>query len=250
MTIGNNIKRIREEKGMTQKELADKCNIIYQTIGKYERNLLNPKYETLRKIANALDINYLDLLDDKMRENLDKKSKDIAFAEAEPWALYYSNIFNTYKEKSDLFYTWYRRKKQEVSYELDKLKSVKFDFNIPFHDYGQDIGKAFNDFFTDHINYLQSLINDLNYLFETLEGMYEEQESFLENGTILDTVDKKRKELLKLVHTPFIDEREQEESYFNSLSDEEVEKEFNKLVDKLKLENNKLLEELNKLENK
>ena len=36
MTIGNNIKRIREEKGMTQKELADKCNIIYQTIGKYE----------------------------------------------------------------------------------------------------------------------------------------------------------------------------------------------------------------------
>lgn len=250
MNIGNNIKRIREEKGMTQKELADKCNIIYQTIGKYERNLLNPKYETLRKIANALDINYLDLLDDKMRENLDKKSKDIAFAEAEPWALYYSNIFNTYKEKSDLFYTWYRRKKQEVSYELDKLKSVKFDFNIPFHDYGQDIGKASNDFFTDHINYLQGLINDLDYLFETLEGMYEEQDSFLENGTILDTVDKKRKELLKLVHTPFIDEREQEESYFNSLSDEKVEKEFNKLVDKLKLENNKLLEELNKLENK
>lgn len=250
MNIGNNIKRIREEKGMTQKELADKCNIIYQTIGKYERNLLNPKYETLRKIANALDINYLDLLDDKMRENLDKKSKDIAFAEAEPWALYYSNIFNTYKEKSDLFYTWYRRKKQEVSYELDKLKSVKFDFNIPFHDYGQDIGKASNDFFTDHINYLQGLINDLDYLFETLEGMHEEQDSFLENGTILDTVDKKRKELLKLVHTPFIDEREQEESYFNSLSDEKVEKEFNKLVDKLKLENNKLLEELNKLENK
>ena len=32
--------------------------------------------------------------------------------------------------------------------------------------------------------------------------------------------------------------------------DKEVEKEFNKLVDKLKLENNKLLKELNKLENK
>lgn len=247
MTIGNNIKRIREEKGMTQKELADKCNIIYQTIGKYERNLLNPKYETLEKIAKALEVSSFDLIDGYKIPVYQVKHINI---EVEPWALYYSNIFNTYKEKSDLFYTWYRRKKQEVSYELDKLKSVKLDFNIPFHDYGQDIGKAFNDFFTDHINYLQSLINDLNYLFETLEGMYEEQENFLENGTILDTVDKKRKELLKLVHTPFIDEREQEESYFNSLSDEEVEKEFNKLVDKLKLENNKLLEELNKLENK
>lgn len=247
MTIGNNIKRIREEKGMTQKELADKCNIIYQTIGKYERNLLNPKYETLEKIAKALEVSSFDLIDGYKVPVYQVKHINI---ELEPWALYYSNIFNTYKEKSDLFYTWYRRKKQEVSYELDKLKSVKFDFNIPFHDYGQDIGKASNDFFTDHINYLQGLINDLDYLFETLEGMYEEQDSLLENGTILDTVDKKRKELLKLVHTPFIDEREQEESYFNSLSDEEVEKEFNKLVDKLKLENNKLLKELNKLENK
>lgn len=247
MTIGNNIKRIREEKGMTQKELADKCNIIYQTIGKYERNLLNPKYETLEKIAKALGVSSFDLIDGYKVPVYQVKHINI---ELEPWALYYSNIFNTYKEKSDLFYTWYRRKKQEVSYELDKLKSVKFDFNIPFHDYGQDIGKASNDFFTDHINYLQGLINDLDYLFETLEGMYEEQDSFLENGTILDTVDKKRKELLKLVHTHFIDEREQEESYFNSLSDEKVEKEFNKLVDKLKLENNKLLKELNKLENK
>ena len=247
MTIGNNIKRIREEKGMTQKELADKCNIIYQTIGKYERNLLNPKYETLEKIAKALEVSSFDLIDGYKVPVYQVKHINI---ELEPWALYYSNIFNTYKEKSDLFYTWYRRKKQEVSYELDKLKSVKFDFNIPFHDYGQDIGKASNDFFTDHINYLQGLINDLDYLFETLEGMYEEQDNLLENGTILDTIDKKRKELLKLVHTPFIDEREQEESYFNSLSDEEVEKEFNKLVDKLKLENNKLLKELNKLENK
>lgn len=170
MTIGNNIKRIREEKGMTQKELADKCNIIYQTIGKYERNLLNPKYETLEKIAKALEVSSFDLIDGYKVPVYQVKHINI---ELEPWALYYSNIFNTYKEKSDLFYTWYRRKKQEVSYEL-----------------------------------------------------------------------------LKLVHTPFIDEREQEESYFNSLSDEEVEKEFNKLVDKLKLENNKLLEELNKLENK
>lgn len=63
MTVGENIKKIRKEKGLTQKELADKCNIIYQTIGKYERNLLNPKYETLEKIANALDISYFELLD-------------------------------------------------------------------------------------------------------------------------------------------------------------------------------------------
>lgn len=247
MAIGENIRKIRKEKKLTQKELGKLCGMSEAQIGQYENGLRNPKMETLKKIAKALKVSSFDLIDSYKIPVYQVKHINI---EVEPWALYYSNIFNTYKEKSDLFYTWYRRKKQEISYELDKLKSVKFDFNIPFHDYGQDIGKASNDFFTDHINYLQGLINDLDYLFETLEGMYEEQDSFLENGTILDTVDKKRKELLKLVHTHFIDEREQEESYFNSLSDEKVEKEFNKLIDKLKLENNKLLKELNKLENK
>lgn len=249
MKIGDNIKRVRKQKHLTQKELANILNVSESMISQYESKE-TLKLETIKKVSNALDINYLELLNDEMRESLDKKTKDITFAEAEPWALYYSNIFNTYKEKNDLFYTWYRRKKQEVSYELDKLKGVKFDFNIPFHSYEEDIGQYYKDDFDEHINYLQDLISNLDYLFETLEGMYEEQENFLENGTILDTVDKKRKELLKLVHTPFLDERELEESYFNSLSDEKVEKEFNKLVDKLKLENNKLLKELNKLENK
>ncbi len=68
MTVGENIKKIREKKGMTQKELADKCNIIYQTIGKYERDLLNPKYETLQKIATALGVSTFDLLDSKESE--------------------------------------------------------------------------------------------------------------------------------------------------------------------------------------
>ena len=244
MAIGENIKKIRKENGLTQKELGKLCGMSEAQIRHYELNYKKPKIETIKRIAIGLNVNLYELMNDL------KETEDIVFAEAEQWALYYSNIFNTYKEKSDLFYTWYRRKKQEISYELDKLKSVKFDFNIPFHDYWQDIGHVCKHDFDEHINYLQGLIDNLDYFFETLEGMYEEQENFLENGTILDTVDKKRKELLKLVHTPFIDEREQEESYFNSLSDKEVEKEFNKLVDKLKLENNKLLEELNKLENK
>ena len=204
MKIGDNIRKVRKKRGLTQKELAKLLNVSEPMVSQYESKE-TLKLETIKKVAKALEVSSFDLIDGYKVPVYQVKHINI---ELEPWALYYSNIFNTYKEKSDLFYTWYRRKKQEVSYELDKLKSVKFDFNIPFHDYGQDIGKASNDFFTDHINYLQGLINDLDYLFETLEGMYEEQDSFLENGTILDTVDKKRKELLKLVHTPFIDERE------------------------------------------
>lgn len=76
MTIGENIRKIRKQKHLTQKELADKCNIIYQTIGKYERNLLNPKFETLEKIAKALGVDCSVLIGNYYDSTLDVDKLD------------------------------------------------------------------------------------------------------------------------------------------------------------------------------
>lgn len=54
MTTGERIKSARKRAGLTQSELAEKLNIPYQSIGQWERNVRNPKAETLIKIANAL----------------------------------------------------------------------------------------------------------------------------------------------------------------------------------------------------
>lgn len=56
MTVANNIRKYRTMKNMTQKELGDLSGIKAPNIGKYERGYQNPKIETLKKIANALDI--------------------------------------------------------------------------------------------------------------------------------------------------------------------------------------------------
>lgn len=56
MTIGENIKEIRKEKRLTQKQLGDKCNINESNIRKYENGKQNPKFETLQKIADALEV--------------------------------------------------------------------------------------------------------------------------------------------------------------------------------------------------
>lgn len=62
------IKKIRLEKGFTQKQLAEKCGMYESQIRKYEAGKANPKIETLQRIANALDVplsalkNDLDLL--------------------------------------------------------------------------------------------------------------------------------------------------------------------------------------------
>lgn len=55
MTIGENIRKIRKEKGFTQKQLGELCGIDEANIRKYELGKANPKIETIEKIAQALE---------------------------------------------------------------------------------------------------------------------------------------------------------------------------------------------------
>ena len=56
LTIGERIRGLRREKGMTQKQLADAIGIDDATIRKYESGKLNPKIETIEKIAEGLGV--------------------------------------------------------------------------------------------------------------------------------------------------------------------------------------------------
>ena len=62
MSIGQNIKRIRQEKGLTQKRLGELCGINEANIRKYELGGANPKLETIQKIAEALKVPLGDLM--------------------------------------------------------------------------------------------------------------------------------------------------------------------------------------------
>ena len=61
MTIGEKIRFIRLEKGMTQKQVAEKCGMADSAIRKYESGTQTPKIETLRRIATALDVAWVEL---------------------------------------------------------------------------------------------------------------------------------------------------------------------------------------------
>lgn len=61
MPTGIRIKEIRRNKGLTQKQLGEKCHIAESTIRRYESGNLNPKIETLQKIADALGCDIFDL---------------------------------------------------------------------------------------------------------------------------------------------------------------------------------------------
>lgn len=56
LSTGERIKILRTRKGLKQKELAELCGMSESQIGQYENGIRNPKYQTLEKIANALEV--------------------------------------------------------------------------------------------------------------------------------------------------------------------------------------------------
>ena len=61
-TIGENIKKFRKAKGMTQKELANKCGMAEITIRQYETGKREPRYEQQEIICEALEISMIALV--------------------------------------------------------------------------------------------------------------------------------------------------------------------------------------------
>lgn len=57
MTIGENIKRIRLQRGLIQKELAQLIGIAESAVRGYELGIRFPKIDKLQKISYALSVN-------------------------------------------------------------------------------------------------------------------------------------------------------------------------------------------------
>ncbi len=59
--VGKRIKELRRAKRMTQEELAEKTNISAKYLSSIERGLENPTFDTIIKLAYALDVEVSEL---------------------------------------------------------------------------------------------------------------------------------------------------------------------------------------------
>lgn len=87
MPTGTRIKEVRRNKGLTQKQLGEKCHIAESTIRRYESGNLNPKLETLQKIANALEVPLYDLLVSHEIEDLDGTATPVLKIDTEGFSM-------------------------------------------------------------------------------------------------------------------------------------------------------------------
>lgn len=62
MTMGERIKAARKRAGLTQEQLAKKCEIATITIGQYERNKREPNIDTLFNLSEKLGVSVSYLL--------------------------------------------------------------------------------------------------------------------------------------------------------------------------------------------
>jgi transcriptional regulator with XRE-family HTH domain len=62
--IGDNLKRQRIRKALTQEELARRAGLTTASVARIERNETEPRMSTLRKLAKALDVDPAELVEE------------------------------------------------------------------------------------------------------------------------------------------------------------------------------------------
>lgn len=60
--LGENLRRVRERRGITQEELAERVHVVRQTVSKWEKGLSVPDADLLMAVAEALQVSVSDLI--------------------------------------------------------------------------------------------------------------------------------------------------------------------------------------------
>ena len=71
MTVGQKIKKLRNEKNLTQKDLADQVHVTFQTVSKWENDENEPDIGTLRELTKLFNcsMDYLLSEDDEQHQS-------------------------------------------------------------------------------------------------------------------------------------------------------------------------------------
>ena len=76
MTLGQKIKKLRTDKGITQKDLADKLHVTFQTVSKWEKDENEPDVSTIKELSKIFECSIDNLLSEEESQHSDIKEAD------------------------------------------------------------------------------------------------------------------------------------------------------------------------------
>lgn len=83
MTLGQKIKKLRIDKGYTQKDLADQLNVTFQTVSKWEGDINEPDLATIRQMAKLFSCSIEYLISEEEQEKEEKNEQPTIEEKAE-----------------------------------------------------------------------------------------------------------------------------------------------------------------------
>ena len=133
MTIGEKLKKSRNDKGMSLRELATKVDLSASFLSQIEQGKASPSIENLKKIAHTLDVRVAYLIEDE--------EDDIRNIEFETFRSRgsYSGIIRVYQKDAKVVKRYFQTSKmaffvseQMVLAEIEKITPTLKKYYIPY----------------------------------------------------------------------------------------------------------------------
>ena len=123
-SVGEIIKKLRIERGLTQKQLGELCEMADSAIRRYENGRANPKIETLQKIANALNVNVSELRNDFQifKDNIADESGILSSAKKAD--VLQNDLWAEFQKRKIIEKLDITPDKQELLFEYNKLNKI------------------------------------------------------------------------------------------------------------------------------
>ncbi len=80
--VGKNIKRFREEKKLTQDEVAEKLSVTRQAVSNWECGKTEPDIDTLHKLAEAFEVSIEEIIYGERRKHIQIIHKHVTAQDA------------------------------------------------------------------------------------------------------------------------------------------------------------------------
>ena len=193
LSIGDNIKRIREAKGISQYKLAQMLNISQQSVDQWERSLTNPRKSNIDKISSVLNVSVNELFGNVDTNNAANKLllKDKIKTLREAKNLTQSQLGKLINKSSQVISNWERGYTSSIN--QDDIKNLANALSVNVSDLLEDVNNLDT---TDDKE--KKKPKDLIKLLE--------KEEFTLNGAIVTQEDKEK--LKKIIEIAFWDAKE------------------------------------------
>lgn len=124
MKYGDILKKLRTEKGLSQKELTDRLTINRSTYARYETSSTQPDFETLSKLADFYDVSVDYLLGRTDNKNALHTQAGISDDDYNNLSAYQKEVIDFFLTRENLFF------KNQPENLLDALEQFEVYYEV------------------------------------------------------------------------------------------------------------------------